>query len=126
MSQFITIFLTILLGIFCGTLGGGLGLGVTTLALPGFSILKLVPNIKTAIGTTLVSSPASWPAVYKYYKSGNVNLVLGVIYFITYLLFSYFGASISEKFSEKLSEKVLNYSISAVHIFTGLYFFHVA
>ena len=45
---------------------------------------------------------------------------------ITYLFFSYFGASISEKFSEKLSEKVLNYSISAVHIFTGLYFFHVA
>ena len=122
MSQLITIFLTILLGIFCGILGGGLGLGVTTLALPGFTILKLVPNIKTAIGTTLVSSPGSWPAVYKYYKSGNVNLFIGGLYFITYLLFSYFGASISQK----LSEKVLNYSISAVHILIGLYFFHVA
>ncbi len=122
MTQLMTYLLTILLGIFCGILGGGLGLGVTTLALPGFTLLKIVPNVKTAIGTTLVSSPGSWPAVYKYYKSGNVQLITGGLYFITYLLFSYLGASISDK----LSEKVLKYSISAVHILIGLYFFHIA
>ena len=122
MTPFMRYLLTILLGIFCGILGGGLGLGVTTLALPGFTLLKIVPNIKTAIGTTLVSSPGSWPAVYKYYKSGNVELFIGGLYFITYLVFSFFGASISED----VSEKVLKYSISVIHIFIGLYFFHIA
>ena len=122
MNTFLSYGLTIILGLICGILGGGLGLGVTTLALPGFYILKLVPNIKTAIGTTLVSSPGSWPAVYKYYKAGNVNLVLGCIYFITYLLFSYLGSYINITFSET----VIKYSLSAVHILVGLYFFYAA
>ena len=83
-SQIFGVTLTILLGVVSGIFGGGLGLGPATLALPGFIILGLVPNIRTSIGTTLLSSPASWGAVYKYYKSGNLELIKGIIYTFFY------------------------------------------
>ncbi len=115
-------FLTVLLGIISGLFGGGLGLGVTTIALPGFILLGLVPNIRTSIGTTLISSPASWPAVYKYYKTGNEDLVKGIIYLICYTISSYYGALINLL----LSEKVLNYSVAFVNFLVGLYFLYRA
>ena len=114
--------LTVLLGIVSGIFGGGLGLGVTTLALPGFLLLGLVPNSKAAIGTTLVSSPASWPAVYKYYKEGYSNITLGVIYVVCYSIFSFVGA----KINAGISETVIKYLVSAVHFIVGLYFLYKA
>jgi len=114
--------LTVVLGVVSGFLGGGLGLGISTLALPGFILLNLVPNVKTAIGTTLVSSPASWPSVYRYYKSGNVDLTLGVIYFICYFICSYFGAN----FFVNLTAKTLNVSISIIHFLLAVYFLYRA
>ena len=114
--------LTVVLGVVSGIFGGGLGLGSTTLALPGFLLLGLVPNSKTAIGTTLVSSPASWPAVYKYYKDGYSNITLGIIYVICYSIFSFVGA----KINSGLSETVTKYLVSAVHLTIGLYFLYKA
>lgn len=78
--------MTVLLGFISGIFGGGLGLGSTTLALPGYMILGLVPNIKTSIGTTLISSPHSWGAVYKYYKAGDIEIIKGIVYSIFYII----------------------------------------
>jgi uncharacterized membrane protein YfcA len=114
--------LTVLLGVISGTFGGGLGLGVTTLALPGWLILGLVPNTKTAIGTTLIASPASWPAVYEYYKKGYVKITLGIIYFIIYSIFSFVGATVNLL----LSQIVINYLVSIVHFIIGFYFLYLA
>ena len=110
--------LTAILGIVSGVFGGGLGLGVSTLAVPGFLLLGLVPNSKSSIGTTLVASPANWPAVYKYYKEGYANLTLGLIYVVFYISFSYFGA----KFTSEISEILTNYLVSGIHLLISLYF----
>ena len=114
--------LTAILGIVSGVFGGGLGLGVSTLAVPGFLLLGLVPNSKSSIGTTLVASPANWPAVYKYYKEGYANLTLGLIYVAFYISFSYFGAKINSEISETLT----NYLVSGIHCLIAVYFLYRA
>jgi uncharacterized membrane protein YfcA len=116
MDKILLIIFTIILGIVSGVVGGGLGLGTTTIALPVFALL--FNNVKLAIGTTLIASPFSWPAVYEYYKSGHVNILLGVIYVIFYLIASYFGANITEK----LPVKSLNFIISFINFLIALYF----
>ena len=105
--------LTAFLGIVSGILGWCLGLGTTTLA---------VPNSKTAIGTTLVASPANWPAVYRYHKNGCSNLILGLIYVLFYVSFSYFGA----KINTEISETMTNYLVSGAHCLIALYFLYRA
>lgn len=122
MKLYITYLLTILLGAISGILGGALGLGITIVALPGFIFLKILPNLRTSIGTTLFTSLASWPAAYEYYKYGNVNFTIGILYFIIYSLFSYLGSYINKS----LTEQFINYSLSVVHILIGLYFFYLA
>jgi uncharacterized membrane protein YfcA len=77
MHKFFLIIFTIILGIVSGLVGGGLGLGTTTIALPVFAFL--FNNVKTAIGTTLIASPFSWPSVYVYYKEGHADILLGII-----------------------------------------------
>ena len=119
-SQIFSVILTVLLGLFSGVFGGGLGLGTTTLALPGFLILGLVPNIRSSIGTTLIASPASWGAAYKYYKTGNSELIKGIIYTIFYIIGAYFGASINLL----LSTKTLNYLIAALYFLISIFFLY--
>jgi uncharacterized membrane protein YfcA len=116
------IFLTILLGLISGLIGGGLGIDGYIIALPCFLLLGLVPHTKTSIGTMLVSAPASWPTVYRYYKSGNVDLAKGMIYFIFYFIGSYLGGSLNLL----LSEMTLNYSVSILHFLIGSYFLYRA
>jgi uncharacterized membrane protein YfcA len=116
MHKFFLIIFTIILGIVSGLVGGGLGLGTTTIALPVFAFL--FNNVKTAIGTTLIASPFSWPSVYVYYKEGHADILLGIIYVIFYLIASYFGAEITEH----LSFKILNYLISLISFLIALYF----
>jgi uncharacterized membrane protein YfcA len=122
MNDMMKYILTAILGIVSGILGGCLGLGTTTLAVPGFLLLGLVPNSKTAIGTALVASPANWPAVYRYHKNGYSNLTLGLIYVLFYLSFSYFGA----KLNDAVSEAVTNYLVSGVHCLIAVYFLYRA
>ena len=118
----IEIFLTCILGIIGGIFGGGLALGPTSIMLPGLTILKLVKNQKTAIGTALLSSPVSWGGAYKYYKEGYVNIKLGLIYLFFYIIFSFIGASIFELFDEKY----LQYLISIFYFLFGFYFLYIA
>ena len=110
--------LTTILGIISGILSGSLGLGTTTLALPGFLILSLVADQKTAIGTTLVSSPLSWGAVYKYYKEGKVDIQLGLLYSVMFVIFSYLGAFIGRM----ISDTTIDLSICGIYFLLALYF----
>ena len=112
--------LTVLLGLVSGILGGALGLVAATLALPGYIILGLVPNVKTSIGTTLLSSPESWGAVYKYYKAGQVEIIRGIVYSIFYIIGAYFGASITLL----LNTNTVTYLVSAVHFLLGGFFLY--
>jgi len=114
--------LTVLLGVVSGILSGSLGLGTTTIALPGFLLLNIVGDQKTAIGTTLVSSPLSWGAVYQYYKEGNVDIQLGVLYSFTFVIFAYAGAMIN-KF---LSKSLIDFLICGIYFLLSSYFLYRA
>jgi uncharacterized membrane protein YfcA len=111
--------LIILLGVISGILSGAFGLGITTLALPGFLILGLVPDLKTSIGTALISSPSSWPAAYEYYKNGFVDLFKGILFFICHIIGSYYGAFLNML----LTIKTLNYTVGFIYFILSLYFF---
>ena len=85
--------LTILLGAFAGVLGGALGQSGAETILPGLLILGIVPDFKTAAGTTLLTilPPLSLLAIIQYYKRGQVQIMTGVILMIAYFFAAYVG-----------------------------------
>jgi len=118
-----TYIVIILLGLISGLIGCKLGISAYIIALPCLLLLGLVPDTRTSIGTMLISTPASWSTAYRYYKSGNVDLVKGITYFIFYFIGSYLGGSL---FNLLLSEMTLNYSVSIIHFLVGSYFLYRA
>jgi uncharacterized membrane protein YfcA len=119
-NQYNKYLLTILLGIFGGLIGGTLGIGISV-ALPGYIFLGIIDDIKTAMGTILLSSPLSWFAAYNYYKMGRSELILGIIFSVFYFIFAYFGSFINAV----LTSKHL-YSLTAITYFIfGFYFLYL-
>jgi uncharacterized membrane protein YfcA len=90
--------LTILLGAFAGVLGGALGQSGAETILPGLLILGIVPDFKTAAGTTLLTilPPLSLLAIIQYYKRGQVQIMTGVILMIAYFFAAYVGSLVTK------------------------------
>ena len=90
--------LTIFLGTIAGFIGGALGQSGAELMVPGLLILGIVPNFKTAAGTTLLTimPPLAILAVIQYYKRGQVQVMTSVILMISFLFAAYFGALFSK------------------------------
>ena len=90
--------LTIILGIFAGFIGGALGQSGTETILPGLLILGIVPNFKTAAGTTLLTiiPPIALLAVIQYYKRDQVQVMTAIILMITFFFAAYFGALLTK------------------------------
>jgi uncharacterized membrane protein YfcA len=95
--------LTILLGSLSGILGGASGLGGSFIILPGLIMLGITPDFQTAVGTTLLSllPPISLLGVIEYYKRKKVDTLVGIILFITYFIFAYYGSIINKMYSDK-------------------------
>lgn len=89
---------TIILGAFSGLLGGALGQSGAETILPGLLILGIVPDFKTAAGTTLLTilPPLSLLAIIQYYKRGQVQIMTGVILMIAYFFAAYIGAFVTK------------------------------
>jgi len=105
--------LTILLGAFAGVLGGALGQSGAETILPGLLILGLVPDFKTAAGTTLLTilPPLSLLAIIQYYKRGQVQIMTGVILMIAYFFAAYVGSLLTK-----------NVENSNLELIAGVYF----
>jgi uncharacterized membrane protein YfcA len=118
------ILLTILLGALSGILGGAFGLGGSFIMLPGLMLLGITPNFKTAVGTTLLSllPPVSLFAVMEYYKRKQVDTQIGIILFVAYMIFAYFGSFINKYYNEK----TLKYCTGFVFLLISFYFFRTA
>jgi len=118
------ILLTILLGSFSGVFGGALGLGGSSIILPGLLSLGIVKDYKTAVGTTLFTllPPFTLFAVIEYYKRNQVDVKIGLITCLAYMIFAFVGA----KINKYLSSKVLQYITSAFFLLFSLYFFQKA
>lgn len=115
------IILTIILGCISGIIGGSLGLGGTSIILPGLLILGIIKDYKIAVGTTLFTllPPISIFAVIEYYKRKQIDLEIGIIACISYMLFAYFGSMINKQ----LSSKTLEYSTAIFFLIGSIYFF---
>ena len=99
---------TILLGAFSGVLGGALGQSGAETILPGLLILGIVPDFKTAAGTTVLTilPPLSLLAIIQYYKRGQVQIMTGVILMIAYFFAAYVGALMTKDVDNSKLEMV--------------------
>lgn len=111
---------TILLGAFSGVLGGALGQSGAETILPGLLILGIVPDFKTAAGTTLLTilPPLSLLAIIQYYKRGQVQIMTGVILMIAYFFAAYVGAL----FTKDIDNAKLEMVAGIYFIIIGLFF----
>lgn len=111
---------TILLGAFSGVLGGALGQSGAETILPGLLILGIVPDFKTAAGTTLLTilPPLSLLAIIQYYKRGQVQIMTGVILMIAYFFAAYVGALVTKDVDNSKLEMVAG----IYFIIIGLFF----
>ena len=113
--------LSALIGIIVVFIGGIQGIA------GGFyiSLLLLLFNItktqrKTA-GTTLLAVvfPLSIGALHEYWKTGDVDFVIGLIITFFYIIFSWLGA----KINKKIPEKYIYLSLFILLLLTSFYFF---
>jgi len=113
--------LTIILGLVSGVIGGAFGLGGSFIMMPGVLLLNIIPDYKTAVGTILFSllPPVSILAVIEYYKRKQVDIKVGMILFVTYMIAAYFGAFINKAYSKK----VLEFWTGIVFLLIAIYFF---
>jgi uncharacterized membrane protein YfcA len=111
---------TILLGTFSGVLGGALGQSGAETILPGLLILGIVPDFKTAAGTTLLTilPPLSLLAIIQYYKRGQVQIMTGVILMISYFFAAYVGALMTKNVENSMLELIAG----VYFIIIGLFF----
>ena len=112
--------LTIICGIISGIISGMIGIGTTTLFLPFLILFKIVPNFSTAVGTTLISSPFSYSAVYDYYLKKELDWMIGIIYSIFFIIFSFVGAV----FNGYISKNILLFVTGILYLLLSIFFIY--
>ena len=113
--------LSALIGIVVGFIGGIQGIA------GGFyiSLLLLMFNItktqRETAGTTLLAIvfPLSIGALWEYYKSNDINIVVSLIVTFFYIIFAWLGA----KLNKYISEKYIYLSLSILLFLTSIFYF---
>jgi uncharacterized membrane protein YfcA len=93
-----------IIGACAGTVGAITGTSGSSVILPGLLISGVVPDYKTAVGTTLLSilPPVSLASFYSYWKGGKYQLDSAVVVMLCYVLVSFFvGMWVVKRASEK-------------------------
>ena len=109
MLDIYSIVITIIIGTIAGVIAGFAGTTTADTILPGLLLFGLVPDFKTAAGTTLLAilPPLSIGAVIEYYRKGNVDVPLAIILMIVASLTTFLGARFSHMVSDALQKRVL-------------------
>jgi uncharacterized membrane protein YfcA len=112
--------LTIILGIVAGILGGAFGQSGSEVMLPGLLILGIVPDFKTAAGTTLLTilPPLSLLAIMEYYKRKQVDVMVALTLMISYFFAAYVGSYIIKD----VSETHMEYATAIYFFLIGFFF----
>ena len=107
------------IGAAAGIISGALGGSQSDTMLPGLVLSKIIPDFKLALGTVLLAilPPTNIGAVYKFWKSGHVNITYAVILMVAATLSSYFGAVLAEKMSARTQKRLLACYLIGVAIF---------
>ena len=93
-----------IIGVCAGTLGAVTGTSGSSVILPGLLISGVVPDYKTAVGTTLLAilPPVSLASFYSYWKAGKYQFNTSIFISLFYVLTSFFvGMWIVKRASEK-------------------------
>jgi uncharacterized protein len=122
MNTYLKLVLGALIGICIGFLGGFQGIA------GGFYIsllllsLGIVDTQRKAAGTTLLAVvfPLSAGALMEYYKTGDIDIKLGLIITAFYIIFATLGA----KFNAKVPEQLTVLSLAVSLMLTSLVFFY--
>ncbi|MCX5782021.1 MAG: TSUP family transporter [Elusimicrobia bacterium] len=112
------VLLSILIGLVAGVFSGLLGIGGGLILIPAL-ILIFKMSQQTAQGTTLALMvlPIGLLAAITYYKSGNVNLVVGLLIALGF----FFGGLLGANIAVSLSNDILRKIFAAALILAGLY-----
>jgi uncharacterized membrane protein YfcA len=122
MNSIVKYVISALIGSLIGFIGGFQGIA------GGFYISMLLLSAglastqRIAAGTTLLAIifPISAGALYEYYKTDDVELILGLIIAFFYTIFATYGA----RYNETVSEKWVTLSLGVLLFLTSFYFFH--
>lgn len=118
--------LALLIGISTGFIAGFQGIAGSFYILTALLILGIAKNRRQAAGTTLLTIvfPLSVGAVYEYYKTGYVDVDVGVAFciIISYLIAASFGA----KANALVDEKYVLFSIAFMLFISSFYYIHKA
>lgn len=93
-----------IIGACAGTVGAVTGTSGSSIILPGLLITGIVPDYKTAVGTTLLSilPPISLASFYSYWNAGKYQFDSAIIVMLCYVLVSFFvGLWVVKRASEK-------------------------
>ena len=90
--------------------------------LPGLLLLGIVDTQKKAAGTTLITilAPLSILAAIEYYKKGNVDLKVGVVITVAYMLAAWVGA----KFANMLPDSTIQTIVGFYLLIVAGFFFY--
>ncbi len=113
--------LTFFLAAIIGIVGGLQGAAGSAYILAGLLFLDIIKTQRKAAGTTLLytSIPITAAAAYEYHKTGDIDYKVALILIPTCIIFSYFGAILNKKISEK---KVI-ISTGVVMLLCSIYYF---
>lgn len=111
-----------LIGSIIGTLSGWIGISGSVYIELALLITGIVNTQSKAAGTTLfvVMLPIVAPAVYSYYKRGEVDVKNGLIICLFYALLSGFGAKLNKMFSQKTTL----YVAGSINLIASFMYFH--
>lgn len=93
-----------IIGVCAGSVGAITGTSGSSVILPGLLISGVVPDYKTAVGTTLLSilPPISLASFYSYWKAGKYQFNTAIFVTLFYILTSFFvGMWVVKRASEK-------------------------
>ena len=123
--SFINIITVILLGLIGGITNGFTGLSGMGIILAALSLLHIIDDYKTAVGTIVyvLMFPTTLSGAYEYYKQGKINFTIGNILLVCLLIGTYLGSKLSLSSKYKLSEKTIKYTSAFIGLTLAFYFF---
>ncbi len=122
MNRITEYIVTALIGAFIGFISGWQGISRDDAVIALLLLTGISANQKIAAGTVLLSIvfPISIGAVWKYYQHGDIDVMLGIILAVTYVITATYGAQMNFI----VSKKTTALSIVIAQILSTMYFIY--
>ena len=111
-----------IIGLLTGIAFGFIGDAATAAVVPLLLIMKAVPSVKHAIGTSMgmLLPPIGITSTYQYYKEGYVNIKASLIMAFVFMIASFVTSQMVKKVKEETIKKFVSTFLIILGI--GTYF----